>query len=141
MPPRKKGAVGKLKTSLVSRVIREAIVSKKCSFFEHCSNGGGVKPMFKNYVGNCRVFWRYVKKTALFLKDGFPNAVSLRIHFGYLTPGRSHYRFLRRIPPIRGDPTSSATRFRGYSLVTISFVINHKPASYIIRLTHAMICM
>ena len=28
--------------------------------------------MFKNYVGNCRVFWRYVKKTALFLKDGFP---------------------------------------------------------------------
>ena len=20
--------------------------------------GGGVKPMFKNYVGNCRVFWR-----------------------------------------------------------------------------------
>ena len=39
-------------------VIREAIRQEKCSFFEHCSNGGGVKPMFKNYVGNCRVFWR-----------------------------------------------------------------------------------
>ena len=38
--------------------IREAIHKEKCSFFEHCSNGGGGQPMFKNYVGNCRVFWR-----------------------------------------------------------------------------------
>ena len=39
-------------------LVREAPLSEKCSFFEHCSNGGGGQPMFKNYVGNCRVFWR-----------------------------------------------------------------------------------
>ena len=38
--------------------IRDAPISKKCSFFEHCSNGGGGQPMFKNFVGNCRSFWR-----------------------------------------------------------------------------------
>ena len=38
--------------------LREAIPGEKCSFFEHFSNGGGGQPMFKNYVGNCRVFWR-----------------------------------------------------------------------------------
>ena len=27
--------------------LRDAIVSKKCSFFEHCSNGGGVNPCSK----------------------------------------------------------------------------------------------
>ena len=32
--------------------IREAVMREKCSFFEHCSNGGGVKPMLKNYVVN-----------------------------------------------------------------------------------------
>ena len=32
--------------------LREAIPREKCSFSEHCSNGGGVIPMFKNYVVN-----------------------------------------------------------------------------------------
>ena len=38
--------------------VRDAIAREKWCFFEHCSNGGGGQPMFKNYVGNCRVFWR-----------------------------------------------------------------------------------
>ena len=40
--------------TLINTMIREAIPREKCSFFEHCSNGGwgGVKPMFKNYVVN-----------------------------------------------------------------------------------------
>ena len=42
---------------LSSSTIREAVVSKKCSFFNIVQTGGG-QPMFKNYVGNCRVFWR-----------------------------------------------------------------------------------
>ena len=37
--------------------IREAIPGEKWCFFEHCSNGGGGQPMFKNFVGNCRSFW------------------------------------------------------------------------------------
>ena len=42
----------------VHRSIRDALLSKKCSFFEHCSNGGGGQPTFQNFVGNCRSFWR-----------------------------------------------------------------------------------
>ena len=39
--------------------LREAIMQEKCSFFNIVQTGGGVvKPVFKNYVGNCRVFWR-----------------------------------------------------------------------------------
>ena len=50
--------------------------------------------------------------------------VSLWIHFGYLAPRWSHYRFLRQNPHIQGDTPSSATSFRGYSsviVITISF--------------------
>ena len=38
-------------------VTGEAIKREKCSFFNIVQTGGG-QPMFKNYVGNCRVFWR-----------------------------------------------------------------------------------
>ena len=33
-------------------------VRKVQFFLTLFKRGGGVKPMFKNYVGNCRVFWR-----------------------------------------------------------------------------------
>ena len=34
-------------TLIKQHKIRDAILSKKCSFFEHCSNGGGVNPCSK----------------------------------------------------------------------------------------------
>ena len=38
------------------RIIREAIPRQLCSFFKHCSNGGGIKPMLKNFVANILLF-------------------------------------------------------------------------------------
>ena len=34
------------------RCVRGAILDQIRIFFEHCSKGGGVKPMFKKYVAN-----------------------------------------------------------------------------------------
>ena len=47
-----------VKKSCVPLSLREAFVSKKCSFFTIVQPGGGGQPMFKNYVGNCRSFRR-----------------------------------------------------------------------------------
>ena len=42
------GKYALLKHNLMSKYhVREAPVSKKCSFFEQCSNGGGVNPCSK----------------------------------------------------------------------------------------------
>ena len=32
---------------IANKKLRDALISKKCSFFEHCSNGGGVNPCSK----------------------------------------------------------------------------------------------
>ena len=60
----------------------EAFECQKCSFFEHCSNGGGGgggQPMFKNYVGNCRVFWRSFNNMKFAWKGTFE---ALMVKFG-----------------------------------------------------------
>ena len=31
---------------------KPSCITRKVQFFEHCSNGGGVKPMLKNFVAN-----------------------------------------------------------------------------------------
>ena len=60
-------------------MVREAIVGEKWCFFEHCSNGGGGQPMFKNYVGNCRVFWRSFNNIKFAWKGTFE---ALMVKFG-----------------------------------------------------------
>ena len=67
--------------SVASKIvqIREAIVGEKWCFFEHCSNGGGGQPMFKNFVGNCRSFWRSFNNMKLAWKGTFE---ALMVKFG-----------------------------------------------------------
>ena len=58
---------------------REAIPGEKWCFFEHCSNGGGGQPMFKNFVGNCRSFWRSFNNMKFAWKGTFE---ALMVKFG-----------------------------------------------------------
>ena len=59
--------------------LREAILSEKCSFFNIVQKGGGSKTMFKNYVGNCRVFWRSFNNMKFAWKGAFE---ALMVKFG-----------------------------------------------------------
>ena len=63
-------------------LLRDAIPREKCSFFEHwfeTGGGGGSNVMFKNYVGNCRVFWRSFNNMKFAWKGTFE---ALMVKFG-----------------------------------------------------------